>query len=381
MQWICTSKKNSLIFTLLAIKVIISTRKTQGMASNKNAIIRYKVLDKCFRNVGKKYYIDKLIEECSKVLTEINPNSGGISRRQIYDDIAFMESEDGWSIDLLRIPDGRRVYYRYADPNFSIDQMPLNAKEIHQLQSAMDILAQFDGLPHFEWLNQLIPRLTITIGSNTSLSPIISFDNNEYLTGKDFLKDLYQAIRTQQVLKVLYQPFFQNTPLTLLFHPYYIKQYNKRWFAFGYNPEKNKHNWTIALDRIVSIETTNDTYLSNDTIDWNEYFEDIIGVTKPEGKEVENIVLHFDRKTARYIETKPIHGSQKVRWVDENTLEVSVYLIINYEFERYILSYGDSVKVIKPTSLADVIHLRLQNASNQYLVREKLTLDNAEPGS
>ena len=83
-----------------------------AMSTNKNALIRYKVLDTCFRNVGKRYFIEDLIIECENVLLEIDSNSNGISRRQIFDDIAFMESSEGWSIELNRERFGKKTYYR-----------------------------------------------------------------------------------------------------------------------------------------------------------------------------------------------------------------------------------------------------------------------------
>ena len=85
------------------------------MSTNKFALIRYKILDSCFRNYGRRYFIDDLIHECSKVLQDISGESVGISRRQIFDDISFMESNEGWQIELLRKKDGRKVYYQYAD--------------------------------------------------------------------------------------------------------------------------------------------------------------------------------------------------------------------------------------------------------------------------
>jgi len=87
------------------------------MATNKNALIRYKVLDNCFRNPGKRYFIGNLIEECNKVLFEIDPNSNGISRRQIFEDIAFMESNEGWNIDLAKHRDGKRYITDIAIPH------------------------------------------------------------------------------------------------------------------------------------------------------------------------------------------------------------------------------------------------------------------------
>ena len=336
------------------------------MATNKNALIRYKVLDNCFRNPGRRYFIGDLIDACEKVLAEIDPDSNGISRRQIFEDIAFMESKEGWEIELAKLRDGKKVFYRYADINFSINNMPLNEVEINQLKAAVDILSQFKGMPQFEWVNELVPKLKQGIASDEASATIMEFDSNQYLKGIEHLGPLHNAIFYKKVLSVSYQPFENETPFEVVMHPYFLKQYNNRWFLFGYNPEKDKFDWNLAIDRIVSIKEIKGKYHKNATIDWQEYFEDIIGVTKPIDATVENVVLHFTGKTGNYMETKPLHGSQKPKWLDGQTLEVKLQLIINYELERLILSYADSVSVIQPLSLAKAIKNRLKEALNNY---------------
>lgn len=335
------------------------------MATNKNALIRYKVLDKCFRNPGRKYFINDLIEECNKVLSEIDPDFTGISRRQIFDDMSFMESEEGWSIDLGKFRDGKKVYYRYTDTSFSINNMPLNELEVTQLKAAIDILSQFKGMPQFEWIHEMVPKLQQGSQSDEKRT-IIDFDNNIYLKGIDRLGELYNAILYKKVLKVSYQPFEDDKPYDVIIHPYYLKQYNNRWFLFGYNPEKEKYDWNLAIDRIVNAVELKGKYEKNTEIDWSEYFEDMIGVTKPENGKIEKVVLHFIGRTGKYVETKPLHGSQKAKWIDKQTLEVSLQLIINYEFERLILSYGESVKVIMPKRLASIIKQRITLSINNY---------------
>ncbi len=69
--------------------------------------------------------------------------------------------------------------------------------------------------------------------------------------------------------------------------------------------------------------------------------------------------LHFKGRTGNYIATKPLHGSLKPKWIDDTTLKVTLDFIINYELEKLILSYADSVTVIKPDSLAAVVKIRL----------------------
>lgn len=336
------------------------------MSTNKNALIRYKVLDGCFRNSGKRYFINDLISECESVLFEMDPKTNGISRRQILADIAFMESKEGWEIELVRMRDGKKVYYHYADSSFSINNMPLNETEINQLKTAIDILAQFKGMPQFEWINELVPKLKQGMTSEVTSSVIMEFDSNQYLKGIEHLGSLYNAIFYKKVLLVCYQPFENEVPFEVTIHPYFLKQYNNRWFLLGFNPGNEKHDWNIAIDRIVSIKETNSEFHPNTFIDWTEYFEDIIGVTKPEKADAENIVLHFYGKTGKYMVTKPLHGSQKSKWLDENTLEVRLNLIINYELERLILSYADSAKVILPLTLAEAVRNRLEEALKQY---------------
>lgn len=337
------------------------------MATNKHALIRYKVLDSCFRNHGKRYFIEDLMNACDKLLLDIDPSSNGISRRQIFEDISFMESKEGWGIELDKLRDGKRVYYRYTDMSFSINNMPLNEVEINQLKSAVDILSQFKGMPQFEWVNELVPKLQQGIAGDEVSATIIEFDSNQYLKGIENLGPLHNAIFYKKVLTISYKPFENDAPFDVVLHPYFLKQYNNRWFLFGYNPEKQKYDWNMAIDRIANIYETPGNYHQNTMIDWQEYFEDIIGVTKPIDSEIEDVVLHFIGRTGNYIETKPLHGSQKSKWLNEDTLEVRLKLMINYELERLILSYAESAAVIQPLRLLRIIKSRLEEACKLYL--------------
>jgi len=332
------------------------------MPATKNALIRYKVLDKCFRNPGKRYFIEDLMEECELVLAEIDPDTNGISRKQIFNDIAFMESAEGWSIELDRPRDGRRVYYRYVDPTFSINNMPVNELELIQLKSAFQTLSQFRGMPQFDWMEELLAKLQQDMLSPALRSPVMDFEHNPFLMGIHHLGTLFNAIVYQRVLLVSYQPFELPEPGDVVMHPYYLKQYNGRWFLFGYNPDSDRSDWNLALDRIKNIKESDEPYIENQRIDWQEYFEDMIGVTKPRPGHTEEVILHFRGRTGFYIQTKPLHGSQKSQWLDSDTLEVRLDVMINYELERLILSYADSVVVVKPMSLRERILQRLRHS-------------------
>ena len=334
------------------------------MSINKNALIRYQVLDRCFRNPGRMYFWEDLLEECNKALVDFTPNSEGIKRRQLFDDIRFMESEQGWSVPLGRFRHGRKVYYRYEDLNFSINNQPLNDSEAEQIKSALQILSRFLGTPQFEWINEMIPMLESKFGLIEHKKEAISFESNIDLKAMDFLKPLFNAIINERVLLVKYKDFKSSEPYEITFHPYYLKQFNNRWFVFGLNSDNQVSIWNLALDRIENLSETNLKYEQSE-IDWDEYFYDIVGVTRPEGVKIQEVILKFSPEIAPYIITKPIHPSQKHK-NDPSGLEVRINVIPNFELERLILSFGEQVKVISPQDFKERISQHHKLAARLY---------------
>lgn len=327
-------------------------------------MLRYQVLDRCFGNPGRNYFIDDLLHEVNKALEEYNGKESEIKRRQLFDDIKFMESDQGWAIPLNRHKDGRKVYYRYDDLDFSISQQPLNESELSQISSAISVLSRFAGAPQFEWVQELLPVLKDRFDVKTSTKEVIALESNIDLKGIEHLTTLYEAIVNEQVLTIEYQDFKSEEIYSYSFHPYYLKQYNNRWFVLGLNEDQSIPTWTVALDRIQSISYLTDKYTSTDT-DWNEYFFDIIGVTRPINKDVETIILEVSKEQAPYIKTKPLQPTQKTSWV-RNKLFVEIKVIPNYELETLILGFGEKVKVVSPDHLKERISNRVLELFENY---------------
>lgn len=324
------------------------------MSTNKHAVIRYQVLDKCFSNSGKRYFIDDLLEACNTALFEFDVDTIGIKKRQLYDDIRFMESAQGWSIPLEKIKEGRRVYFKYSDSSFSINNQPLNDNEAEQIKSAMLVLGRFKGLPQFEWVNELIPKLDQTFNLSNQNQEIISFDTNEFLTGADYISTLFKAIQNQQSLQVGYKSFNSDTEQEIIFHPYHLKQFNNRWFVFGKNNQYDNLT-NLALDRIKNIDHASVKFDSSQLINFQEYFEDIIGVTKPVDTNPVKIVFRANSQLAPYIKTKPLHGSQKKVEETEESYTFSIEVIPNFELNKTILSFGNGIEVVEPKKLRSTI--------------------------
>lgn len=329
------------------------------MSQNKNAQIRYKALDKCFANPYKRYYINDLIEYCSNILSEHYAKETTVSRRQIFDDMDFMKSEAGYEAPIESVPDGRKVYYRYTDPEFSILKLPLNPSELSSLNEAMETLFRINNMPGFGWVSSIQAKLSSGIIKSENQRQFISFEDNEFLKGIEFLNPLYHNIANEQCLEVSYQGFTSARKNKFTISPYFLKQYNNRWFLFGHNHKVEKIQ-NLALDRIVEITPSKQTFEPCE-IDFEDYFEDIIGVSNNLDENPVTVKIELSDSILPYIQSKPLHGSQHIK---DNILKLEVKL--NYELEAVILSYGENMKVLEPEFLKEKISSRIKMINNFY---------------
>lgn len=326
------------------------------MPLTKNALLRYNILDECFANRYRKFFIDDLIRVCSEKISEYYGVGKTVSRRQILEDINFMESSHGYDAPIVRLREGRRVFYRYEDKDFSIHKKPLNASELEKISEATAIFSRIRGI---EWADALNLKLSSEV---KPAKKIIDFEENKYLKGLKFLNPLYHYILNEQSILINYQPF-NNDLKSFIISPYYLKQYNNRWFLLGKNHIEN-YLQVIALDRIEAVQISVEEYLHND-IDFEDYFDEIIGVTNFQDKEIQEVKMQMSENIIPYISSKPLHPSQRMKG---NLLTISVKL--NYELESLILSFGENIKVLAPEELTTKIFGRLQNMLNQYKEKE-----------
>ena len=334
------------------------------MPVNRNALIRYKTIDNCLKNRYRKWTLNDLIDACSDALYEYEGIDKGVSRRTVQGDLQMMRSDKlGYNAPIVVL---EKKYYTYEDPEYSITNIPLTGQDLDQLVEAISFLKQFRGFSHFQKLEGMVQKLEDHIYSKQENRPaIIDFEKNDLLKGIHFLEDIYQAILKQKSMAVEYQSFKARSGQVFVFHPYLLKEYNNRWFVLG-KKENQEALLNLALDRINALEVSDKHYGKTKDFDANNYFKDVVGVTVNEKQNPQKILLLVDHQTAPYLLTKPLHHSQKeVERTNEGVI-VSLDLQINFELQREILGYGESMKVLQPLALRRRIQKRLQDTLDAY---------------
>lgn len=334
------------------------------MSVNKNALIRYKTIDKCLQNRYRKWTLEDLIEACSNALYEYEGIDKGVSKRTVQADIQIMRSDKlGYFAPIIVLD---KKYYTYEDSNYSITNIPLTEQDLSKLTEAVEFMKQFQGFSHFRELDGMVQKLEDHIYSQkTSTQPVIDFEKNENLKGLEYLDHLYNSIIKKQAIRLTYKSFKARNASSFDFHPYLLKEFRNRWFVIGSkNKETNLLN--LALDRIVDLERSVISYQQPRGFDPVSYFENAIGVSISPEANLMDVVLFVEHAHAPYIITKPLHHSQKVIERDSFGVTFSLKLQHNFELEKEILSFGESIKVLEPAMLQRRINDRLLQSVSNY---------------
>jgi len=316
------------------------------MPINKNALLRYQILDRCFSDRHRRYEIEDLVDKVNDALFDMYGKT--VSLRQIRADITYMRDRVSYNAPIVAIPiEGRRCYYTYEDSDFSIFSSELSVEEVKNLLSTIDMLGRYRS-PKNAWLEEVISSLELRFGIKANRDKVVSFEQNDQLKGLEFLSDLIDAIINHQPLKMTYRPY-KGEEQTMVIHPHYLKQYNTRWFLFGLEDhgEYGMSPVNKALDRIVKFTVAKVPFVENKQIDYETYFNDIVGVTHDRRHpDIEHVVLRFAKERFPYAVSKPIHQSQQIVNAEEGILSIDVR--VNRELEQNIFSFGQQVEVLSP---------------------------------
>lgn len=343
------------------------------MPQNKNFQKRITILDECFSSRSGAYTLEKLMELLAEKL------GVSVSRKTIQNDIKYIkemiEKEQGGAIDFHESPifipklyEGKKTIFKYADVSFALGNQLLSKTDKEQLMETLAILSRYRNREDFFWLDELFPRIKEAFHlAHEDYNGLISYQSNRDYSGQSWVGKLYNQLLRKKVLIITYKGFQDTNSYLRKIHPYHLKQYNDRWFLFGFeDSERHTGITNLALDRIKEITETIDDIVPDTTI-WGDFFDEMIGVSIPADKKPIEIKLRFSSDRMPYVTTKPIHGaSQRLDKSDPTQRTIIINLLPNNEMYQTLLSFGSDVEVLSPTSVVDEMSAISQKMNEYY---------------
>lgn len=342
------------------------------MPANKNALIRYKTIDNCLRNRYRRWTLDDLVDACGDALYEMEGIDKGVSVRTVQGDLQMMRSDKlGYNAPIEVY---EHKYYRYTDPDYSITNMPMTQNDFAVMQEAVDMLRQLEDFEQFTELADVMSRLEDKLAvTRERRKPFVHFDRVPDLKGLRLLNPLYNYIARRQTLRVMYQSFSARQPHEFEICPYLLKEFRNRWFLFG-GRQRDLVLFNLALDRIVSVEPSDEPFRDNPNFDSEHFFDDVIGVSKNISSRPRTVCFWATSAQSKYVGTKPLHPSQRlVRRNGDGSCVFEIDVVVNFELYSVFMSYGSGLKILWPRDVFAYMRDSLRAAAAYYD-------DDSEPG-
>ena len=213
-----------------------------------------------------------------------------------------------------------------------------------------------------QWLfNSFAISNTIEAGRN--MKDRILFE--DIPSGAEYAQVVVDAMQQNRVLFVDYKPF-QGEKFDLYLQPYAMRVYNQRWYVVGRFKESGKIR-NIALDRILRMEITDESFTLPEDFDAGEYYAHTVGIFVNESLKPQRVVLRTYGVSTEYMRSVPLHPSQREIATNGNeSSDFEYYLNLTPELTGKLLSKGDWIEVVEPKELREEVKKYAEAISNLY---------------
>lgn len=338
------------------------------MPVNKYALIRYQVIDRCIRNKYQPFPSkEDLRRACEEAL--YGEGAGRVSDSTLDKDIYAMKNDSSLAYHAPIVFDKIKGGYYYSDENYSLNGLNLSPTEIDAIRISMATLTQFRDN---EWLSDLWPAMQkiydkIQLSEKAdphALQEIVQFENLPTLKGNEWIAPIFDAIRFSYSLDFSYENIYKNEIKKYLIEPYLLKEYRNRWYMIGYSPTHREYR-TFGLDRMSKVKIISVKRDVRTDFNTKNFFRYSIGITESKGKALD-IYLSFDPVVGKLILSQPVHGSQKVIKSNTKEIQIAIKVLPGKELLSLLLSFGNSVRVVKPESIKKMMHDEIKSMLKNY---------------
>lgn len=229
-------------------------------------------------------------------------------------------------------------------------------------------IAEEEHSQQSKFLVQLIHTLSLgnQLLEDLDLSSRVLFEDTA--GGQELIPFILDALRKKKKLKFDYHSFYNDNTTEKVVDPYGLKQSRKRWYLVGKGKDTD-FLWPWALDRISQLKILDEDYQFDKDLDVQCHFKDVIGVNvDTENYGVEKVVVRIFGDQRKYIESLPLHASQRIikKRVEYSDYEFTV--LPEYEFIHAILQIGEDAEIISPDWVRADIKGRIEKIMNRYII-------------
>lgn len=201
------------------------------------------------------------------------------------------------------------------------------------------------------------------IGENLSLKDRILV--NQVPSARDYLAALLEAMKENRTVTITYCAFGKTKSYTFCIEPYCVKLFENRWYVLAHNVQYDDIR-IYGLDRIEDLKVEDRTFKLPKDFSASDFFSSYYGIVTNMNINPERIVIRAYKDHIPYINSLPLHHSQKLLEDNGEYVDFELYLVPTYDFVMRLLHVGAMIEVVSPVSLRKTMKGWISDMYNLY---------------
>ncbi len=193
------------------------------MPVNKEAFLRYRIIDRLLRDKSNPYpNMDFIIDELEEQLGK------PFSVSTIQKDIKSMKEDQllGYNAP-IKFHRAHNGYY-YTDPNYNITEVPLSDEDIDAIEFAAMTLQQFKDVKLFGNFGSAVDKIFNAVSVNSVLNEeeveqLVHFEQVPFYKGSEWIAPILEHIKKRQTIVLEYKRFEADNAKQHELHPILLK--------------------------------------------------------------------------------------------------------------------------------------------------------------
>lgn len=296
---------------------------------------------------------------CSKL-----SRSWEVSAKTIQRDIDYLRDELGAPLEYSALHRG----YFYRERTWQLPAIQVSEGDLFFMSVAEKILEQYENTPLHRTLCAVFDKIRQALPDKISipaqlLSPRISIrgvpasliDAQVWLT-------VAAAVQRDLRLEIEFRATGYRSFVCRVVEPYHLLGHSGEWYLIADGDRTGPLMY--AMSRIRSARLLNEHFRSPSTFDVRKYLQGAFGVFR--GDRSVTVRLRFCAEQAPYILERTWMEGQQVTRLKGGDIILSFKTTHLYEVTRWVLSWGEKVRVLAPQRLVEAVAGTLRRASVSY---------------
>jgi predicted DNA-binding transcriptional regulator YafY len=171
------------------------------------------------------------------------------------------------------------------------------------------------------------------------------------------------ALLENKILAIRYNSPASGQTTHRRIEPHHLQHYMGSWVLIAFC--LSRHDWRkFYLSRMEEVQQQDKNFVPRPFCQWQYQVEESFGIFQ--GLESRPVVLRFNPFRARWIREQIWHPDQKMRELQNGSLELEIPVADFREIKLRILSFGADVEVVSPMELKQEVASEIEKMIRIY---------------